>query len=528
MPRRLRLLVALSGLLTLATLGPASADTGGLSWVSRASMPTARWGLAAATDPATGGIYAVGGYNNFIGTLDTVEEYSPATDTWRSRASLSVHRSQPGVTTGADGKIYAIGGASDTIFAQGTAEAYDPATDTWHSIANMPTPRQGLVAVSATNGKIYAIGGSGIDGSFVATVEEYDPATNIWRSRASMPRPRHEPAAAAASNGSIYVFGGTSATGVDEAQVLEYVPTTDTWQVHGNMPTPRSGATAVAAPNGKIYVIGGGSAVCCPHYNEVDEYTPTSDTWSTVTPLPVGDQEPGAAVGTNGKIYVMGGTTGSCCLNSLYEGTLPPPAPDLAVSISDSPDPTTPNTDVTLTVGVTNSGTVPATNVALTVTLPTGPRLVSVTPSTACSGTATLSCALGTLAVGASTTVTVVIRPSADGVYTTQASVSSTEADANLANNSVSESTTVADASSLAQLKVGLQGQGTVTGSAGGVNCKPTCAVYFNPGTMLSLNATPDANWTFDHWDGVCQGTAPTCTLTVSSDTTVRAVFKRH
>ena len=68
--------------------------------------------------------------------------------------------------------------------------------------------------------------------------------------------------------------------------------------------------------------------------------------------------------------------------------------------------------------------------------LPAGVTFVSATPSVgSCSGTSTVTCSLGTLASGASATVTIVVTPSA-GPLSNTATVSSSTADPCRPNNS--------------------------------------------------------------------------------------------
>jgi hypothetical protein len=50
-------------------------------------------------------------------------------------------------------------------------------------------------------------------------------------------------------------------------------------------------------------------------------------------------------------------------------------------------------------------------------------------------------------------------------------------------------------------------GSGTVTSSAGGINCGTTCAADFDSGTSVALTATPAENSTFAGWSGACSGT---------------------
>src|SRR5437660_5040896 len=107
--------------------------TGSGTWTARASMPTERERLGAAS--INGILYAVGGQNAGPGNLTTVEAYDPATDTWTTKASMPTGRSHLGVAA-INGILYAVGGVSD-IGSVPTVEAYDPATDTWTTKASM-------------------------------------------------------------------------------------------------------------------------------------------------------------------------------------------------------------------------------------------------------------------------------------------------------------------------------------------------------------------------------------------------------
>ncbi len=123
---------------------------------------------------------------------------------------------------------------------------------------------------------------------------------------------------------------------------------------------------------------------------------------------------------------------------------------DLAVSITDAPDPVTTNGAITYTITVTNSGPVTDAGVNVSGTL-TGVAAIDVNSIgfiggnfSACSAlTASYSCQNGRLTPGESATITLRAFPNAVGIATLNASVSGGEADPNLANNAASASTTV-------------------------------------------------------------------------------------
>ncbi len=202
------------------------------SWRLLAPMPTRRGSPVAA---AVGGkIYVIGGASTHPGSaepavhparphraLGTVEEYDPATDSWRARSPMPTARNHAAVGV-VGGKIYVLGGRLGAAFisvASNTdvVEEYDPATDQWGAIkARMPTPRS-AVAWGVYRGRIYVAGGEGQDDRFMAAfraVEGYDPATNAWAALLRMPVPRHGLAGAVIGNRLHLVSGDVQSAGI--------------------------------------------------------------------------------------------------------------------------------------------------------------------------------------------------------------------------------------------------------------------------------------------------------------------------
>lgn len=121
------------------------------------------------------------------------------------------------------------------------------------------------------------------------------------------------------------------------------------------------------------------------------------------------------------------------------------PSVDVAVSMTDSPDPVWLGDNVLYRMAITNRGLGEASSVALTNIFPPGFEFVSATPDAgACAQAANeISCALGPLAPGAGMTVNVILRPPALGLYTSVVSVATPEIDPTPQNNATVQVTRV-------------------------------------------------------------------------------------
>jgi len=77
-------------------------------------------------------------------------------------------------------------------------------------------------------------------------------------------------------------------------------------------------------------------------------------------------------------------------------------------------------------------------------------------------------------------------------------------------------------------LNIGISGSGAVENTGNNINCSGgRCVKTFEEGSSLALSAIPSAGFEFDHWEAQCVGsTSPSCTLTMSSNLSVIAVFK--
>jgi uncharacterized repeat protein (TIGR01451 family) len=117
---------------------------------------------------------------------------------------------------------------------------------------------------------------------------------------------------------------------------------------------------------------------------------------------------------------------------------------DVAIVKTASPNPVGEGQLITFRLTVTNNGPAIATNVTINDPLPAGLTFESASPSIgSCAGTTTISCSLGTLPVGNSQYVDIIVQAGNPGTVSNTATVSATQTDPVPANNSSTANTTV-------------------------------------------------------------------------------------
>ena len=242
------------------------------------------------------------------------------------------------------------------------------------------------------------------------------------------------------------------------------------------------------------------------------------------------EQANGVALDGAGGIYLVGTTSStnlplSNAARGAYGGGRSDafvakfgPGIDLAVTLTDTPDPVAYGADLTYNVRVKNNGDLPATGVRLTDVLPAGATFVSAnTDRGSCSGTTTVVCEVGTLAGGEEANVTIKVKPPTTRTISNTVTATLNETDANSANNSATAETTV-DFADLAVTKSALVG-----------NVAPGSKVVFlltatnKSGTAapnVTLSDTLPAGLTFASCNtssGTCGGSGNSRTVTFSS-----------
>ncbi len=74
-------------------------------------------------------------------------------------------------------------------------------------------------------------------------------------------------------------------------------------------------------------------------------------------------------------------------------------------------------------------------------------------------------------------------------------------------------------------LTIAINGSGAVTSSPAGIDCGSRCSANYAEGTTITLTARPASGFSLLGWTGDCTGSQNTCTLTLTEDSNVGAVF---
>jgi len=206
--------------------------------------------------------------------IDNAWEYDPAADSWRALAPMPTKRGSP-VAAAVGDKIYVIGGAvtgpgQAAVHPQrphsstGAVEEYDPATNSWRTRASMPTPRNHMVG-GVIGGKIYVasgrVGGAFISGgsSNVGLIEAYDPAADSWSQPLARMGQARSAGAGGVYKGRLYITGGEYQDPGMMAtfRSLEaYDPAANAWQFLPPMPVSRHGLAGAVVGN-RLHMVSG-------------------------------------------------------------------------------------------------------------------------------------------------------------------------------------------------------------------------------------------------------------------------------
>lgn len=235
---------------------------------------------------ANGKILIAGGFNSDWSELASAELYTPATGIWAATGAMPNARAQYTLVRLVSGKVLAAGGTTHN------AEVYDPAIGLWTATGPMVAIRHWHGAVLLNNGKVLFAGGNDNDAT-LASAEVYDPTSGTFSATGSMSVARESHNMSLLPNGNVLVSGGGNSDGyLASAEV--YDPTAGTWSATATMSAARQNHTASVLGTGKVLIAGGENATGALATAEV--YTPDAAV-TTCAPL-VSSVNP-SAVGQN-------------------------------------------------------------------------------------------------------------------------------------------------------------------------------------------------------------------------------------
>ncbi|MFG2993676.1 kelch repeat-containing protein [Streptomyces sp. NPDC048257] len=178
---------AASALTTVEAYSPATN-----TWATVTPLQTARIGHAGASGPCPGGlglrgtcVYALGGSNTVSAGLASAEVYSPVLNAWVYLPDMPTRRWDAfGATSapcpeGLKGDcVYALGGLDENLVTLDSMDAYSPVAGTWVTLPSMPTAHREFGAAHAPCPKnaqqhcVYAVGGLPDNGGTATGVTE--------------------------------------------------------------------------------------------------------------------------------------------------------------------------------------------------------------------------------------------------------------------------------------------------------------------------------------------------------------------
>ena len=252
------------------------------------SQPTARHEAAfvRVADKA----YLLGGRG-----VKPVDIYDLNTQTWSEGATspVEIHHFQPVVY---DGEIYLLGAMTGGYPGETPLpeiHIYSPATDTWRTGATIPKDRRrGGAGAVLHDEKIYLVCGivDGHRGGHVAWLDSYDPRTDTWTKLPDAPRPRDHFQAVTHENKLYAVAGRTTvaatnpfANTIGEVDVYD-IPSGSWTTLRDTLPTHRAGNAALVM-NDDLLVLGGESTAHEVAHLEVEALTLPTGTWRTLDSL---------------------------------------------------------------------------------------------------------------------------------------------------------------------------------------------------------------------------------------------------
>jgi N-acetylneuraminic acid mutarotase len=280
---------------------PASEPADG-PWTTVPDYPLAVVDNAAATDPATGLVYSVGGITSSLVVSAAAYVYNPSAQAWTALPPMQVAREAPSVAF-INGELYVTGGWGSDGNPVNSTEIYDPAKQTWSAGASEPIAVAGA-GTTVLGDEMYVIGGCDTSSCTQAgSTQVYDPISDSWSAGGAYPTGIAWEGCGAIS-GDIFCAGGTTSSTTDTADAYEYDPGTQTWSSIAPIPIDMW-AMGYAASNGELLLSGGVTDGTNTVTNQGFAYDVADGSWTALPNSDNTDYRGGSACG----MYRIAGTT---------------------------------------------------------------------------------------------------------------------------------------------------------------------------------------------------------------------------
>jgi len=203
-----------------------------------------------------GKVLIAGGYGAVNTAIGTAELYDPATGTFTATGNMTTARAFQTATLLTNGQVLVPGGINNLAAYLASAELYNPTAGTFTATGNMTTTRGLQTANLLNNGQVLVAGGFISSPSATASAELYNPVTGTFTATGNMTTARDRDSTATLLNsGEVLIAGGDLGGYLASAEL--YDPATGAFTATGNMTTARADQTATLLNNGTVLIAGG-------------------------------------------------------------------------------------------------------------------------------------------------------------------------------------------------------------------------------------------------------------------------------
>jgi len=285
---------------------------------SAASISTARMNAIPIALP-DGTVLAIGGINNVLGSVFSIERYNPVTDAWS--AAGTVPGGTTAATTSVNGAVLLKNGKVLIGVYGASPQLYDPATQTFSAAGAYASLQAFSQTVTLLDGRVLATDGQNFD--------LYDPVAETWTAAAKANSVHVNGSFTLLNSGKVLAAGGgANPASIADSEIFD--PASGKWSPVGSLATSRFGHIGVLLPSGKVLAVGGLTGVyahyCSCGFGDVanaELFDPASNTWGPAGTLITNREDFTATLMPNGQVLVAGGNVQSQFSGSSF--TLPTP-----------------------------------------------------------------------------------------------------------------------------------------------------------------------------------------------------------